>query len=376
LPNLNADRLQQRRRPFFAERELTIRSGEQVRTLTLSKRKQLTVALGTVAGTAALALSLGAMAMDRQEAQERMLARQAQVESEAARVAAFRNDLDTVAEDLQRRQAFLEEMVELLPADVTDEGEAADAGEAEAADTAAQLSAALPEGAALARLEQRQLSLAERLTRFAEARAAGAERAIRKLGLNPRAVMAGARTAQGGPLERLTMGGDGAVDRQFQKLGMSLARLDELENALAHIPQVMPADGTMVSSSYGVRRDPFTGEAAMHSGLDFRGGIGAPIHAAAKGRVTFIGVKGGYGNAVEISHGNGLMTRYAHMSGFKARVGQDVAAGDVIGLIGSTGRSTGPHLHFEVRVNGRAVNPRTFLENAPALLQQAREAEG
>jgi murein DD-endopeptidase MepM/ murein hydrolase activator NlpD len=79
---------------------------------------------------------------------------------------------------------------------------------------------------------------------------------------------------------------------------------------------------------------------------------------------------------VEVSHGNGLMTRYAHMSGFKARVGQDVAAGDQIGLIGSTGRSTGPHLHFEVRVNGRAVNPRTFLENAPLLLQEARDAEG
>ena len=376
MPNLTADRLQQRRRPLFAERELTIRSGEQVRTLALSKRKQLTVALGAVAGAAALALSLGAMAMEQQETQERMLARQAQVESEAARVVAFRSDLDTVAEDLQRRQAFLEEMVEMLPADITDEDDAAEAEKADTSATAPQLSAALPEGAALARLEQRQLSLAERLTRFAEARAVGAERAIRKLGLDPRAVLAGARTGQGGPLERLTMGGDSAVDRQFHKLGTSLARLDELENALARIPQVMPAEGTMVSSSYGLRRDPFTGEAAMHSGLDFRGAIGAPIHAAAKGRVTFVGVKGGYGNAIEISHGNGLMTRYAHMSGFKARVGQEVAAGDVIGLIGSTGRSTGPHLHFEVRVNDRAVNPRTFLENAPELLQQAREAEG
>jgi murein DD-endopeptidase MepM/ murein hydrolase activator NlpD len=234
----------------------------------------------------------------------------------------------------------------------------------------------MPEGAALARLEQRQLSLAERLTRFADARAAGAEQAIRKLGLDPRSVIAGARTGQGGPLERLPTGGDSALDRQFRKLGTSLARMDELENALARIPQVMPADGMMVSSSYGIRSDPFTGEAAMHSGLDFRGAKGAPIHAAAEGRVSFVGVKGGYGNVVEVSHGNGLMTRYAHMSGFKARVGQDVAAGDQIGLIGSTGRSTGPHLHFEVRVNGRAVNPRTFLENAPLLLQEARDTEG
>jgi murein DD-endopeptidase MepM/ murein hydrolase activator NlpD len=376
LPNLSVDRLQGRRRPFFADRELTIRSGEQVRTLTLSKRKQLTVAIGAFAGASALALSLGAMAMEQQETEERMLARQAQVESEAARVAAFRSDLDTVAEDLQRRQAFLEKMVEMLPADVTEEDEPAGETANAAGETVARLGTALPEGAALARMEQRQLSLAERLTRFAEARAAGAERAIRKLGLDPRAVVASARTGLGGPLERLSLRGDSAVDRQFRKLGTSLARLDELENALARIPQVMPADGTMVSSSYGLRRDPFTGEAAMHSGLDFRGAIGAPIHAAAKGRVSFVGIKGGYGNAVEISHGNGLMTRYAHMSGFRARVGQEVAAGDVIGLIGSTGRSTGPHLHFEVRVNDRAVNPRPFLENAPQLLQQARETEG
>ena len=332
------------------------------------------LAVGAFAGAAALTLSLGSMVIGQQETQEQLLARQMQVESEAARVATFREDLTKAAEDLQRRQAFLEEMVEMLPADVTDEAEAA-TGEAETKGTTARLSAALPEGAALARLEQRQLALVERLTRFAEARVSGAERAIRKLGLNPRAVVAGARTAQGGPFERLETGGDSTLDRQFRKLGLSLARLDELESALTRIPQVMPAEGQMVTSSYGIRRDPFTGEAARHSGLDFRGSIGAPIHAAAKGRVSFVGVKGGYGKVVEVSHGNGLMTRYAHMSGFKSHVGQEVAAGDVIGLIGSTGRSTGPHLHFEVRVNDRPVNPRTFLENAPQLLQQARETE-
>ena len=108
------------------------------------------------------------------------------------------------------------------------------------------------------------------------------------------------------------------------------------------------------------------------AGLDFRGPVGAPIHAAAKGVVTFAGVQQGYGNCIEVSHGNGLMTRYAHMSGFRARIGQQVNAGDVIGLIGNTGRSTGPHLHFEVRVNGTAVNPRPFLEVAPDVLEEAR----
>ena len=128
----------------------------------------------------------------------------------------------------------------------------------------------------------------------------------------------------------------------------------------------------MVTSSYGYRRDPFTGAGAMHYGLDFRGPIGSPIYAAAKGKVTFVGRKSGYGNVVEITHGNGLMTRYAHMSKFAARRGQTVDAGTVIGAIGSTGRSTGPHLHFELRINNRAVNPRPFLESAPDVLKEAR----
>ena len=88
--------------------------------------------------------------------------------------------------------------------------------------------------------------------------------------------------------------------------------------------------------------------------------MGAPIYAAADGRVTFVGRKSGYGKVVEITHGNGLTTRYAHMSRFSARVGQEVEAGHVIGAIGSTGRSTGPHLHYELWRDGRPVDPRRF----------------
>ena len=89
-----------------------------------------------------------------------------------------------------------------------------------------------------------------------------------------------------------------------------------------------------------------------------------PIHAAAAGAVSYVGQRSGYGNVVEITHAGGMMTRYAHMSRFAARPGQQVAAGDRIGAIGSTGRSTGPHLHFEVRINGQAVDPRPFMARA------------
>ena len=117
-----------------------------------------------------------------------------------------------------------------------------------------------------------------------------------------------------------------------------------------------------MSSGFGYRADPFTHAAAFHPGLDFRGPIGTPILAAARGRVSFAGQRSGYGNCLEIDHGDGLVTRYAHMSAFRARLGDQVKAGQVIGAIGSTGRSTGPHLHFEVRINDRPVNPRPFLE--------------
>jgi murein DD-endopeptidase MepM/ murein hydrolase activator NlpD len=264
-------------------------------------------------------------------------------------------------------------MVGTLPEDVK-AGETVSDSAGEAARTVDKVSAALPEAAGLARIEARQLAFAERLTRLADRRAASAADKIRKLGLNPGQMLISLddRSAQGGPLLRLATSSDGSLDQRFQRLGVSLARMEALERGLAGIPQVMPASLEFISSGFGYRADPFTGGAAMHTGLDFRGPMGAPIYSAAKGTVSFVGVRQGYGNTVEIDHGNGLMTRYAHMSGFRAATGQPVRAGDVIGLIGNTGRSTGPHLHFEVRIHDRAVNPRPFLEAASRVFEEPR----
>ena len=140
--------------------------------------------------------------------------------------------------------------------------------------------------------------------------------------------------------------------------------MDALERGLEGVPQVTPAHISMISSGFGYRRDPFTRRGAMHKGLDFKGAIGTPIRAASAGRVSFVGWKGGYGKTVEITHGNGLMTRYAHMSRFNAKVGQRVAAGETIGAIGNTGRSTGPHLHYEVRIAGAPVDPSPYMTGA------------
>ena len=182
----------------------------------------------------------------------------------------------------------------------------------------------------------------------------------------------GDRSAMGGPLIALPSAKDGAFDARFRRLGLSLARMEALQRGLQGIPQVIPAASTLITSGFGYRSDPFAGSPAFHAGLDFKGPTGAPIYSAAKGKVAFVGRRPGYGNCVEINHGNGLRTRYAHMSAFRTRPGAMVTAGQVIGAVGSTGRSTGPHLHFEVRLHGQPVNPRPFLEEAPNVLEKAR----
>jgi len=116
-----------------------------------------------------------------------------------------------------------------------------------------------------------------------------------------------------------------------------------------------------LTSSFGYRVDPFLGRLALHPGVDLAEAYGAEIHAAAAGRVVHAGPAGGYGIMVEIDHGNGLATRYAHMSEALVEEGEAVDKGAVLGRLGSTGRSTGPHLHYEVRVDGEPVDPERFL---------------
>ncbi len=129
------------------------------------------------------------------------------------------------------------------------------------------------------------------------------------------------------------------------------------------------AAGHRVSSTFGVRADPFTGEATKHRGVDYPAPEGTPITAALPGKVVFAGERGGYGLAVEVEHANGLRTLYAHASSVSVQVGQEVQQGETIAAVGSTGRSTGAHLHFEVRREGRAIDPQM------ALKTYARRAE-
>ena len=356
-----------------------MRSQGQVRFIKISSRLQVAAAalaaillLVWVVTMAAMAISQFVASRDRLV----LLNREAQVVSAESRVGTYRQGLDTVASDLAQRQDAIEKLVEahvgVLPEDARTGETVSDSG-TEAQQTVNKVSALIPEAAGLARIEARQLAFVERLTRMADRRAAASAQAIRAVGLNPEAMLQSLddRTAPGGPLIAFATAANGSIDPRFQRLGLSLARMSTLERGLAGIPRFLPASLEFISSGFGYRADPFTGAGAFHAGLDFKGPYGAPIYAAAKGVVSFAGVRQGYGNCIEIDHGNGLLTRYAHMSAYRASVGQSVMPGDAIGAIGSSGRSTGPHLHFEVRINDRAVNPRPFLEARPHVFEKA-----
>lgn len=155
-------------------------------------------------------------------------------------------------------------------------------------------------------------------------------------------------------------------DRQEAQLGVleNLLLDRKVDNAL--LPSGMPVAQGYMASGFGERSDPINGHEAIHLGLDFDAPTGTPVLAVAEGVVSFVGVKPGYGNVVEIDHGNGYMTRYAHNSAIVAQAGARVHAGDTIAKVGSTGRATGPHCHFEVWLNGRPVNPMAYVKSKRA----------
>jgi murein DD-endopeptidase MepM/ murein hydrolase activator NlpD len=148
--------------------------------------------------------------------------------------------------------------------------------------------------------------------------------------------------------------------RQEQSLQELQAYFQDQKSLLASVPSVWPTRG-WVTSDFGSRLDPYTSERVMHAGLDIAGPHGKEVVAPSDGTVVFAGLEGGYGNVLVIDHGYGIKTRYGHLASIKVKAGERVKRGDVIAALGNTGRSTGPHLHYEVRVNGIAQNPRKFI---------------
>lgn len=218
--------------------------------------------------------------------------------------------------------------------------------------------------ASLDRVESHQIATLSSVEEGMESKVRRMRGAISDLGLNMAQLEAAApRAGMGGPYIPVRLPANaGPFERQVYQVSVTRAELDKLNRTLALVPYRKPVIGEVeFTSGFGVRTDPFLGRPAMHTGLDFRAATGDPIRATANGRVTSAGWAGGYGQMVEVNHGNGLATRYGHMSKILVKIGDSIKIGQVIGLVGSTGRSTGSHLHYETRIDGEAVDPQKFL---------------
>ena len=350
---------------------------------------RLRVADGTrrlmVRGGAAMVLGLagyGAIAASQQvavatglkpvPASERTLAKmERKVTQLQTRVATIRRTAELHASRIEQRQA-------LLAAALTGEGESRELARATLAIDPDATRLAADTIKPFLRVETRQAELAAVAQRELDQRYAATAKTVRKLGIST-ARLAKRGSAMGGPLVDASSAearADLAADQQFRSLFMSWKKLDRLEQGVIAIPSVQPVQKLQFTSNFGIRSDPFRGTAAMHAGVDIPGPSGTPIYATADGVISHAGRQGGYGNMVEINHGKGIATRYGHLSKILVSDNTRVKRGQLIALMGSTGRSTGPHLHYEVRIDGHAVNPVPFLTTADYLMAAQDRAVG
>lgn len=351
LPNV---RLADRFRAAFRPREFYVDRGGEMKRVSLSTRLQTTTAVIATAligwtGYATVHMMNGAGG----EVGD-MRSRVAQMQQD---VADIRTAADERAAQLEQRTLALasmmadradpQEVARLLPAQLT----------LSSNPEAAQVSDAY-DG-----VDAMQRAMVDQAQSVANGRIGRAQALVQRLGLDPQRF---GFTGTGGPFVPARAGG-GEPDPRFLELFGTWRRLEAAERGVASIPSIMPVQGIRFTSAFGTRSDPFQSRAAMHAGIDMAGPIGTPIHATADATVGRAGTSNGYGNLIELNHGAGIATRYGHLSRIMVSAGDRVRRGQVIGLMGSTGRSTGSHLHYEVRLDGRAINPLPFLQTGAAM---------
>lgn len=207
-------------------------------------------------------------------------------------------------------------------------------------------------------VERQQISRIAALTADAESKTSAMQEIIRQAGLK---IDESDAQDVGGPYADPQQVDRDPFNISLASLDNALNRLDLVKETATGMPFGNPAPGRTITSRFGNRMDPFLGRPALHTGIDFRAETGADVKATGSGKVTIAENSGGYGNMVEIDHGQGVSTRFGHMSAILVRVGDRIETGDVIGRAGSTGRSTGPHIHYEVRRNDAPVDPMRFL---------------
>lgn len=369
---------------LFPERHLYVRSGGEMRAYVLTPKKQMIVAAGLSAAalwmgvcTASMLVDmLSASSADREVARtqakyERWIAdRQARLNSAVAELNAGGGSSLSLAANIEKRHAALA----LLLSDM--KGSPGVAAALTPVIDKALVANDRDPAQMVASVRASQDQLLDAADSFAKSRADRLRLAFRLAGLTPAAYMP-TGGALGGPLIEskdpralaAVLDVDEAFADRIQHAAADMGEAHALEKAARTLPFARPTTGTEQSSGFGVRYDPFTSHPAFHSGVDFAGGRMTPVHATAPGVVSFTGVRNGYGETVEVDHGRGFKTRYAHLATIAVSVGQQVALGQRLGGMGSTGRSTGTHLHYEVWVNGRPQNPDRFVKAGAYVFQ-------
>jgi murein DD-endopeptidase MepM/ murein hydrolase activator NlpD len=367
---------------WFPTRYLYLRDGDDVKAWALTPGRQFTAALGAVLIGGWFLIASGGFALDlvRQSNADRAVARsrasaerlnadlQARLDSAVVRMTATTGSLDEMAEMVERRHAALTRVMTLFHG-------------VEGAQTALTPAPALnpdrntPVQRMIAvRMDQERLIA--RAESVASSRAERLRLAFRLAGLNP-AAYAPHNAALGGPLVdagdpralAAVLDVDEAFATRIRHAADNLSDMRRLADAAEGLPFRRPT-AARTTSGFGVRFDPFNGRPALHQGQDFAAPLNTPIYATAPGIVSFVGVRSGYGNVVEIDHGRGFKTRFAHLNSMAVQAGQRITLGQRIGAMGTTGRSTGVHLHYEVWMNGRPQNPARFMRAGDQLVQQ------
>lgn len=367
---------------WFPTRYLYLRDGDEVKAWALTPGRQMLAATGAVLIGGWFLIASGGFTLDlihqsnadrtvarsRAEAQRLNADLQARLDSAVVRMSATTGSIDEMAEMVERRHAALTRVMTLFHG-----VEGAQAALAPAPPLNADRNTPVQRLVAVRMDQERLIARAETV---ASTRAERLRLAFRLAGLNP-AAYAPHNAALGGPLvdasDPRALGAVLDVDEAFavriRNAADNLSDMRQLADAAEGLPFRRPTPAR-TTSGFGVRFDPFNGRPALHQGQDFAAPLNSPIVATAPGVVSFVGVRSGYGNVVEIDHGRGFKTRFAHLNSMAVQTGQRVTLGQRIGAMGTTGRSTGVHLHYEVWMNGRPQNPARFMRAGDQLVQQ------
>lgn len=367
---------------WFPERHVYLRSNGDTHGYVLTSGRQLGLAsIGVAAAAWTLVASGGfifdmiarsradAEVMQARAASERLNADlQARLETAVVRMSATTGGLDDMARMVERRHAALTNVMGMF--------HGVDGAEAALAPTPALSATEARPVQRIVAVRMDQERLIERAGDFAQTRAERLRLAFRLAGLNPAAYGAASGSALGGPLVEASdpkalatiLDVDEPFAVRIRHAADNLSEMRNLSDAAEHLPFDRPTQAR-TTSGFGVRFDPFNGRPAVHQGQDFAAPLNTPIYATAPGIVSFAGTRSGYGNTVEIDHGRGFKTRFAHLNAMAVQPGQRIALGQRIGAMGTTGRSTGVHLHYEVWMDGRPQNPARFFRAGDQIVQ-------